>query len=114
MLFVEVYRNLNKGGYSVRSTITKKVIMHVKSIHLSNVTFHVQQGGRNRVLRTKQKNVHAFIRGTIDSLSQNFDDKIAYYNPYLTETFIDKATKQSLTRANAVICDFDYNVYYKL
>jgi hypothetical protein len=63
---VEVYKNLHKDPiYSIRDAKTKIVIGHGDAIFLKDVRFFVQQGGRNRVLKERRKNVHAFVRGTI-------------------------------------------------
>lgn len=66
---VEVYRNLHKNGivYSIRDQKTKRVIGYSSNLTLKDVKFCVNQTGRERVLREKRKNVHAFIRGTIVS-----------------------------------------------
>jgi hypothetical protein len=60
---VEVYWNLHKNCFSYRP-IGGRVI-HADSIVLKDVTFAVQPAGRERVLREKKKNVHAFVRGTL-------------------------------------------------
>jgi hypothetical protein len=59
---VEVYWNIRKKCYSVRHK--GKVIAHVPFVTLKNVRWVVQPAGRRRVRREKQKNVHAFARGT--------------------------------------------------
>jgi hypothetical protein len=64
-LAVEVYWNLHKDVFSVRDRKTGLVIGHCDEVRLSKVKFHVNQGGRERVLRERKKNVHAFVRGTI-------------------------------------------------
>lgn len=58
---VLVYRNLNKGGYSIKQF--GKVVAHSKALCLSDCTFIVRESGRKRVLETGHKNVHAFIKG---------------------------------------------------
>lgn len=60
---MEVYRHNRKNCYSVR--LNKKVVAHVRAIRLENVEFVVSEAGRQRVLRTGQKNVHAFMRGDV-------------------------------------------------
>ena len=63
---VRVYRNLNNGKISILDKKTNKVVGYAKScfvIPMDNQTTIkcvVLEGGRNRVLRDKQKNVHAF------------------------------------------------------
>lgn len=86
---VQVYRNLHKKCYSVRSKATGRVIAHVDEINLKKVRFIVQEGGRQRVIREGRKNVHAFIEGEI--LLGIFPvgqlQKI-HYNPYKYDSFM--------------------------
>lgn len=63
---VDVYWNLHKHVFSVRSRAGEtrgRVIGHADSFTLSNVQFVVNQAGRQKVLKEKRKNVHAFVRG---------------------------------------------------
>lgn len=60
---VEVYWNLHKGCFSYRPIGGK--VNHALTVVLKDVTFAVQPAGRERVLREKKKNVHAFVRGTL-------------------------------------------------
>ena len=89
---IQIYRNLNKPGvtYSVRDKKTRLVMGYVTHIALKDVTFHVNESGRQRVIATKRKNVHAFIEGTIDERgileSTNGMSQITY-NPFLMDTF---------------------------
>jgi hypothetical protein len=96
---VRVYFNLHKKLLSVQTKVNGswKVIKHVFNINLTDVKFKVSEAGRQRVLREKRKNVHAFIEGVevdqpIDQRAQNVT-----YNPYKYEKFttgekyVDKA-----------------------
>ncbi len=88
---VKVYYNLHRKCFSVLSHHTGRVIGHVESIRLADVQFHVRQSGRERVLREKKKNVHAYVRGLIqgwDEAEDLFDlgEKISY-NPYVAGHF---------------------------
>ncbi len=96
---VKVYRNLKHGRnapplYSVQHK--GKVIARVHQLLLSNATFHVNENGRQRVLREKRKNVHAYVIGDwtdelgafgIDETGPNLPARITY-NPYLAGTFV--------------------------
>lgn len=91
---VEVYRNLHKECWSVRDAKTKRVLGHCRNIALNDVSFHVSEAGRQRVLRNKQKNVHAYITGTVRDLEAPEDRKTGTtafikYNPYKHETFVN-------------------------
>lgn len=58
---VEVYRNLHKGGFSIRCAKTKLVLAHAENVILKNVKFVVSQAGREKVVQSKRKAVHAVI-----------------------------------------------------
>ena len=61
----------------------------------------MRQAGRKKVLRDKQKNVHAFVRGELGhgTLFPNKEGSIATYNPYKYSTFVDKKTEKVLYNA---------------
>ena len=100
---VEVYFNLHKKTFSVRSCETGRVIRHTDEIHIVNPEFVVRKSGRERVLREGKKNVHAFVRGvcpfyrlnprnsTLDTLT---------YNPYKYASFVDKNTEEPVYKAS--------------
>ena len=90
---VQVYKNLHTGTWSVRQDGVVKV--HTDYITLKNVKFKVGQKGRERVLREKAKNVHAFVQGYLCSvydLNNNVPDFGMHsitYNPYLYDSFVN-------------------------
>ena len=100
---VEVYFNLHKKTFSVRSCETGRVIHHTDEIHIANPMFVVRQSGRKRVLREGKKNVHAFVRGDapISRLYPSNEklDTITY-NPYKYASFVDKHTKEPVYKAS--------------
>jgi hypothetical protein len=68
---VSVYFNLTKKVYSVRSEEGPekgRVIAHASSLALEDVRFTVRQSGNAKVRAEGQKNVHAFVKGTLMSL----------------------------------------------
>lgn len=103
---VDVYVNLNKTKqlpeserhipvYSVRDCETNKVVFHCRQLALADCTFVVKEAGRQRVIKTNQKNVHAWCSGTLTAFSDSTSADIsgyttAYYNPYKTPSFIDQ------------------------
>lgn len=110
---VRVYKNLHKSKdypvYSVKSMEGEdygRVIDHVRNIVLKDVTFIVSEAGRQRVLRDKRKNVHAFVQGTvIDEIpTLKIYNRRMYYNPYSTKTFIDPDDKPVESAKYAVLC----------
>jgi hypothetical protein len=62
---VRVYFNLHKKLLSIQTKVNGawKVISHRQSVSLSDVTFKVSECGRQRVIKNKRKNVHAYICG---------------------------------------------------
>lgn len=89
---VSVYRNLTRKCLSVM--IDGKVVEYVDSIVLTHARLTVRPAGRRKVLETKQKNVHAFITGTVSCVSPNTFDTTGMeevtYNPYKYETWVMK------------------------
>ena len=47
---------------------TRKVLMHATHVKMSDVTFKVSEAGRQRVLKEKQKNVHAYAIGQLEAV----------------------------------------------
>ncbi|WP_156829769.1 hypothetical protein [Methylovulum miyakonense] len=60
---VFVYWNLHKQLWSVRDQTTRKVTAHLTFFCLANCQFVVNEKGRQRVIRTGHKNVHAGVTG---------------------------------------------------
>lgn len=107
-LKVMVYYNLHKHTFSVR--YNGKVILHADYIKLKDVEFRVRQGGKEKVRSEKQKNVHAFVIGTIvdyceypcEDMPEEPTDNIITYNPYKYDTFIYKSTEEPIYKAKEV------------
>ena len=88
---VEVYKNLHNGLFSVRQD--GLVVAHVESIVLSYPKIKVNESGRQKVIKDKAKNVHAFITGFPNSVNKLFtstDKRAITYNPYRFRTFVYK------------------------
>lgn len=111
---IRVYRNLNNGRMSLQAKEGKswKVVGHVENCVLSSVKFKVQESGRQRVLRDRRKNVHAWGEGI---LLGEFDRSIATpidlsYDPYHDETFKQRGTENPITACEylAVRCNRVY------
>ena len=84
---VRVYYNVRKKKFSVQSE--GKVIAHLSSMVLRNPIFKVSEAGRKRVLKTKRKNVHAFIIGDIETYFEPIGPTESVgYNPYVYPNFI--------------------------
>ena len=99
---VEVYFNLHKKTFSVRSARSGRVILHTDKVHIANPEFVVHQSGRNRVLSEGRKNVHAFVRGDatyFDDTNRPTLDTLTY-NPYKYASFVDKQTEEPVYEAS--------------
>lgn len=67
-MIYKIYRNLGRadsGIWSIKNPKTGLVVAHADAIIMRNATPKVSKIGRQRVLKEKQKNVHAFICGEI-------------------------------------------------
>lgn len=108
--------HIGRNSFSVRDKRSRKVIGYTNRIVLYDVQFVVSQAGRARVLRQRQKNVHAFVVGKYDEALQSIliDQTYleAYYNPYHTETFINRETLLPIQSAKIVICE-NKRVFYR-
>ena len=62
---VRVYRNLNNGKISLQCYATRLILGHCDAVYLEDVHFVVGEQGRLRVIAKRQKNVHAFVVGTL-------------------------------------------------
>lgn len=128
-----VYRNLHRNGvwYSLRALegpFRGRVVGHAEGIDLYDVEFVVGEAGRQRVLKTQRKNVHAGVIGNIWSIN-NFQPRLVditklkwyaewkhismcdarytsiKYNPYLYTSFVTAKTNQRIDQAKyARIC----------
>jgi len=100
----EVYWNLRKRTWSVRAKDTRLVIDHKDSILLKDAILSVKQGGRERVLRDQQKNVHAFAIGEVvdlDRLIYPYNSQVIY-NPYKHTSFVMADTEEPIYEADHV------------
>jgi hypothetical protein len=101
---VQIYRNLHKKCLSVRQNGIVKC--HTQSIILKFCQFRVSEKGRQKVLATKRKNVHAWVLGWL-YLNPNSENKDSgtpvTYNPYKSDKFHTSAGKVIA----AFSCDID-------
>jgi hypothetical protein len=108
----QVYFNLHRGLFSVKQDGI--VRGHGSIVKLLNVKFSVNESGRQRVLAEQRKNVHAYVNGTLDVYNgsdlQGYRE--AYYNPYKTKTFVDRATMTPIHEAKEVLLS-GTSIFYK-
>lgn len=98
---VRVYYNLHKHCLSVQHMIDGRwrVCSYTNEIHLRDVTFTVSQKSRQRVIKEKRKNVHAFIIGTVVDNSDETPIRVTY-NPYLYDSFVECGSNTPIHYAN--------------
>jgi hypothetical protein len=87
---VRVHYNLHKGGFSVVSRTTGRVVAWVRDITLTEVTFRVQPSGLARIRREHCRAVCAYAVGTIQSVNVSPDlaemNRVTF-NPYRADEF---------------------------
>jgi hypothetical protein len=113
---VETYYNLHKNCLSYRARGGK--VAHAQSMILNDVRFAVQPAGRERVIRERRKNVHAFVRGTLayvnkdvyggaDDYTRANMERQGYrritYNPYSFASFVMADTGKPIKSATQVV-----------
>ena len=84
-----IYRNLHHGqAFSIRER--GRVIERPTDFVAYNVRFKVGEAGRQRVLRERQKNVHAFVVAERYSIAAVIIDDLmpVTYNPYEHDSFM--------------------------
>jgi len=101
------------------------VLGHAKSVDIAWADFVVHEAGRQRVLKDKQKNVHAYVKGLLlntsgfkpykgrsigpvyGAIHSTYKDKVVSYNPYKAPHFVIKGTSDKVSKASlcTVSCD---------
>lgn len=106
---LRVYRNLNTGTLSTQEKVggSWKVTGHPSSIKLKNAKFKVNEGGRQRVIKSGQKNVHAYVQGEAVGGGRVSGQKVIY-DPYKMNSF--KAGSKSVKTAKEVSIDSSGNI----
>lgn len=109
---VSVHRNLHLAKDRKFSVVQSGLVIgHTNQLMLGDCVFVVQEAGRQRVLREKRKNVHAFIRGFVAdngamgmlaSDQRTLPAKIIY-NPYKHSSFVCGDESITVKGARAVV-----------
>ncbi len=97
---VKVYFNLHRSLWSVQDAKTRLVIAHLPEVYLEDVEFKVSESGRQRVLKEKRKNVHAFATGVITDPKEGMNTKVSY-NPYKYGNFYEVETEEPVFSAES-------------
>ena len=122
---VSIYRNLHNGLISIKSASSGLVLGHAQSVDIAWADFVVHEAGRQRVLKDKQKNVHAYVKGLLlntsgfkpykgrsigpvyGALDTIHKATVVSYNPYKAPHFVIKGTSDKVSKASlcTVSCD---------
>lgn len=95
----DVYRNLTRGCWSVRER--GRVVAHAQTVTLADAVMVVRPGARARVIRTGNREVHAWIKGTlvphagVPARAVRF-----YYRPFLAGHFTDECGRPVVAAAS--------------
>ena len=105
---IKVYRNLG-GDCNHMFSIQQDglVVAHASRVGLHNAQFVVSEAGRQRVLKQRRKNVHAFVTGFIINQFEKLPVRVTY-NPYQTDSFVGTVLGCSpfrLSSARLVVLD---------
>lgn len=108
-----IYRNLNRGGFSVK--YKGLVIDNIHRFTADNVEFRVSEASRQRAIREGRRNVHAFMvcdenpiglhwkDSTVERHVKENDMKPVYYHPLQTESFVFAGTSTPVTHAEHMV-----------
>jgi hypothetical protein len=105
---VFVYYNINLSNklkspyFSIKDIKTGKVIGHDTKIMLKDAMFKVLQSGRQRVINTGRKNVHAGAVGFLTHETPIELPTSITYNPYKYSSFVVKNTEEPIHKAKLV------------
>lgn len=119
------YRNLRTGGFSIKH---KGIVIERPDVFvMTNVSFNVSQAGRDRAIKEKQRNVHAYLVSDNYEVFDFGDDRYVSigchilnndmftevtYNPFHLKTFVTKDNKIPVTWTDYVVF-IDDKVYMR-
>ena len=84
---VLVYKNLHNGLYSLMCPKSRVVLAHGMDFNLVDCYFRVNEAGRQKVIKEKRNNIHAFVLGILtDGLREREKVQVSY-NPYKSNKF---------------------------
>lgn len=106
---LKAYRNLKFRDEVIYSLMGSdgKVKGYRPVVLLRDGTFIVREGGRQRVLREKSKNVHAFAEGVLEERAPTKGWVRVRYNPYLFSTFVRADNLAPIASASWIRLDAD-------
>lgn len=110
---IRIYYNLHRKLFSIQHRTPKgwRLWRHADNVTMHFPTFKVSEHGRQRVLREKRKNVHAFIEGMLSApMCVDPDDlQRVTYNPYKCGSFVIAETEQPVSNGRYLVGTIDPN-----
>ena len=90
-----------------------------RQVLLREVEFLVRESGRRRMIESKRKSVHAYAVGYLMAHVHPDDDRpvsgiqgrMAFYDPYRFESFVDRESLQPVHHAGQVFLDESGTTY---
>lgn len=106
---VRVFKNWQRGCYSIMQDGVVRA--SAREVSLQSVEFLVRASGRARMLKLKRRNVHAYAVGLLDaylhpdepSALPALDGRVAFYDPYRFDAFVDRDTLQPVLSADRAL-----------
>ena len=107
---VDVYRCLNRKGrvFSIRQQ--GLVVAHCTVLDIKDVKFVVNNSGKQRAIKSMQRNVHAFIRGMIGTkdLPKTPTMSPLKYNPFSNRGF---CIEEQDVKSSPMVCVRPHGIY---
>jgi len=108
---VRVFKNLKHGCFSIMQG--GRICASARAVRLAEVELRVRAAGRERMLRERRRNVHAFAVGRLVDFVHPGEPRTlgplagrrAYYDPYRFSSFVDRETSAPLLGAAVVQLD---------
>jgi hypothetical protein len=105
---VRVIRNWKHDCYTILQNGRPKA--SAKQVRLADVEFLVRTSGRNKMLRERKRNVHAYAVGRLIDYTHPDEDRVIEpirgrsiaYKPYHAATFVDVETDTPVSTAKVV------------
>ena len=118
---IYVYRNLNSTCNENKYSVMQNglVVAHTNQLQLKDVKFIIRPSGKQRAIKTKERNVHAFIRGYVKDFDVPNIDMLFQlkYNPFNDTKFNIQTNitkiKRYIDSCKLVIIN-DLGIYLKL
>jgi len=108
---VRIYWNYKHRCYSIFQR--GAVRASARQVHLTDVTFHVRESGRLKMIREGRKVIHAYACGRLRDYVhpsdtrdlETFEGDFVFYDPYRYEGFVTTGSLEPIDGSGAVRFD---------